>query len=112
MSTAKEFKMQVFTRRFQHHDTYSIKMTPTGWEIRHQSVGGNSDRTGSPGLAQCFDQDNVSYPANLGEYFGKIWQLLDSKEITDAEAQRFFDRLGSWVSTYEKGTPDDIYEIE
>jgi len=109
MSTPKSFTMNIYTRRWQHDDCYSIEMTPTGWNVTQGIVGGGGDKTGFPGLKQCFEQDYVSYPANIGNYFEKIWEMIDSKAISDAKAQEHFNALGLWISTCEKATPSYIY---
>ena len=97
--------MLVYTRRWSHDDKYTIEMTPKGWHVTQGMIDGDGDRTGFPGLAECFGQDSVSYPAQIGHYFEKIWKLLNANQVSDAQAQAHFDAIGRWVSECEKATP-------
>jgi len=106
---SKTYEMSVYTRRWGHPDVYHIQKNPEGWNVTHMMVGGPGDKTGFPGLKRCMEQDSVNYPAGITDYFEKIWDLLESKEIDEAKAQEYFNQLGNWISICEKNTPAHIY---
>jgi hypothetical protein len=108
---SKGYNMPVYSRRWQHNDIYQIKRTATGWRVTNISVGGDGEKTGFPSLKRCFDQDGVSHPSNITEYFEAIWNSLESKEIDDKKAQEYFDRLGKWISECEKNAPEGITKL-
>lgn len=100
-----EFNFKVYSNRWGRSDTYSITKTIKGWYVRHIAINGDSDSSGKPFLFGNLNQDSINYPSGLEYMVMYIWQQLDSREISQAQAQTMFDELGEWVSKCEKLTP-------
>lgn len=41
-------ELNVYTNRWGHSNKYKVNRTQTGWEINHNSIGGECDKEGRP----------------------------------------------------------------
>lgn len=106
-----EFKINVFSRRWGHDDTYTLKRIESGWDIRFISRGGESDKQGNPALFEILDADSINYPAALGEYLEFLWYQAEAEGLTEVEIQEYINKLGEWISITEKNSPKGIFEV-
>ncbi|MBK8362000.1 MAG: hypothetical protein IPL15_24840 [Comamonadaceae bacterium] len=56
-----EFSFRVFSRRWDHEDTYKVRRTHDGWDISHLAIGGPSDKGGQPFLFRNLRQDSIQF---------------------------------------------------
>lgn len=99
-------ELNVFTRRWGHFERYNVNKTSTGWEISHNSIGGECDKEGKPYLFDILNQDVVNYPSNLGNYMELLWDLAEDSHAPDDKVQEHLNALGEWITTVEKSTPN------
>lgn len=61
---------------------------------------------GTPFLYENFNQDFISYPSNVGDFFKYVWSSLENEKITPLEAQLKIDEVAEWVSRCEEFQPN------
>jgi hypothetical protein len=101
-----EFRFRVYSRRWDHDDTYRVKRTEDGWEIRHMAIGGPCDKGGRPFLFENLRQDSINHPAGLDGWMERIWTQAETKGLTEAQVQAALQQVADWVSQTEQNTPD------
>ncbi|MBV7482510.1 hypothetical protein [Bordetella sp. BOR01] len=101
-----EYTFTVYSRRWNHTDTYRFTKTSTGWNIQHMAHSGPCDREGSPHLIGNFDQDYISYPNRVEGFIGFIWDKLNAEEIDGTQAQEMLQQVADWVSNCERSQPE------
>lgn len=106
-------ELNVYTNRWGHSDKYKVNRTQTGWEINHNSIGGECDKEGRPYLYEILNQDNVSYPVDLGIRMELLWELAEQNslynvndDIIDAKVQRHLNSIGEWITLVEINKPN------
>lgn len=104
-----EFKFRVYSRRWGHYDTYTIKRTVEGWNISFMAEGAKSKEDGSPGLYKCLNHDSINYPEELPGYLEWLWRKAEERGLSHKEVQASLDALAEWVSNCEKTTPRGIF---
>ncbi len=106
-----KFGFKIYTRRWGHYDTYTIKRTNNGWFFSGQNVymSGDCDKDGKPFIFNTLEHDLVSYPYNIGELFEWIWQKA-ADGLDKDEVQKAIDDIAEWISTCEINTPRGIFE--
>ncbi|PAW76985.1 MAG: hypothetical protein B9S32_12840 [Verrucomicrobia bacterium Tous-C9LFEB] len=100
-----EFKFEIYTRRWEHNDIYTIKRTQDGWHVSFKMINGPCDKGGNPFLYRNFDQDSVSYPSGLEYWLESLWNQAESKGLSQVEVQQALDELAKWVVVTEKNAP-------
>ena len=105
MSDSMEFTFTVYSRRWEHTDTYRLVKNDKGWNISHLAINGQSKPDGDPILFRNFEQDYINYPSGVGPYLEFIWGELDNQTIAAEQAQVMLQQLADWVSSCEKSTP-------
>jgi len=101
----ESFEFRVYSHRKSIYVTYKLMRTGNGWKIPNILCNDDSSPDGMPALYANLDQDIISYPNNLGNFLGHIWSRIDSKELTQSEAQSRINELAAWVSNCEIGQP-------
>lgn len=101
----EDFIFRVYSRRWGHHDPYSIKRTEYGWYVMHLAIGGPCDKGGRPYLFDNFRQDSIQYPHRLDGWFEWLWDQAECKGLTKEEVQAALDDVAAWVSLTEENTP-------
>ena len=105
-------RLEIYSRRWGHNDSYSIDKTANGWHVRsisHMMIEGECDKKGNPSLYQHLDQDFINYPQALPQYMEFLWNRAEQEHITEAEIQAALDELGKWIQITEKATPIGIF---
>lgn len=102
-------KLEVYSRRWGHNDTYTLERTERGWGISFVAISGQCDPTGEPYLYDNLRQDSINYPAHLGEYLGRLWRKAEDENLSGDEVQRHLDQLAQWIQITEKSTPDGFF---
>lgn len=102
-------KLEVYSRRWGHNDSYTVTHAATGWNVSYLSIGGLCDKQGKPYLMENLDHDSINYPEALGEYMEWLWQKVKEQNMTDAEVQEELNKIGLWIQTTEKASPGGIF---
>lgn len=102
-----KFTFNVFSRRWNHSDSYSIKRTNSGWEVNHLSISGPCDKRGQPFLFQNFEQDFIKYPHNLEMWMEWLWEKAASQGLTHDDVQNALNEIAEWVSNTEQNAPQN-----
>lgn len=100
-----DFTFCVFSNRWGHDDTYSVKRTEDGWIIRHMAIGGPCDKGGRPFLFDNFRQDSILFPEDMGGWMEWLWDQAALQGMTVQQVQEGLQQLADWVSTIEKSAP-------
>ena len=103
------YQFNVYSRRWGRRDSYRIKLTPTGWNIGHIAINGNSDKTGKNILFANFHQDYINYPYNIGDYMERLWERAHRENLSVEQIQEMLQALADWVSVTEENTPEFVY---
>ncbi|QRN85660.1 hypothetical protein JR334_12040 [Clostridia bacterium] len=107
----EKFKLKIYTRRWNHYDTYSLTRTVGGWDLEAIATynSGNCDKKGDPFLYKVLDHDMVSYPYNIGDLLEWIWEKA-YEGLEKNDVQKAINELGEWISLCEKNVPRGIFE--
>jgi len=100
-----KFTFRVFSRRWGHDDTYTIKRTATGWDVSHIMINGPCDKGGRPFLFRNFDQDSIRYPSSLADNLEWLWERAATAGLSHDQVQEALQQLADWVSETENGGP-------
>lgn len=100
-----EFSFRVYSRRWGHDDTYTVKRTPDGWSISHIAISGPCDRGGRPFLFENLRQDWIQYPEGLDDWMARLWDQALERGLSVAEVQEGLQQLADWVSCTERNAP-------
>lgn len=100
-----DFTFRVYSNRWGHDDTYSIKRTESGWTITHVAIGGPCDKGGHPFLFENFRQDLIHFPEGLDGWMEWLWDQASSEGLTRDQVQTSLQQLADWVSNTEKNAP-------
>jgi len=99
----KNMPFKVYTRRWGHEDTYSIKRTVDGWYCGYIVIQGECKKNGEGGLFSNLDQDSIFYPRDGVAYaFEKLWEDADDGEIDFDELSERIQQIADWISAVEK----------
>ena len=102
-------KIEVFSRRWGHNDTYMVTITAKGWNISHIMIGGECDTKGAPYLYENLDHESINYPQSLPEYMDWLWQKAKEQKMTDDQIQAELNQIGKWIQATEKASPGGIF---
>lgn len=110
-----QFEFRVYSRRWQHEDSYTVTRTPSGWTFQHVdevSAGrdGRVGRKAGTGLFQLLDNDSINYPQELPGYFEWLWERAADSGLDHEEVQRAVTDLAEWTSHCEKKSPRGVFE--
>jgi hypothetical protein len=107
----EKFRFKIYTRRWGHYDTYTLKRTENGWEFESVQVSnsGKCDKSGTPYVFNALDHDLVSYPKNIGELLEWVW-VKASEGLNKDEVQIAIDDIAEWISMCERSVPRGIFE--
>lgn len=99
----KKFSFRVYTRRWGHEDTYSIKRTVNGWYCGHIAIRGECKKNGEGGLFMNLDHDSIFYPKDGVSYaMEKLWEDADDGIIDFNELANRMQQIADWISAVEK----------
>jgi len=101
-----EFEFRVFSRRFEHDDTYTVKRTVDGWDIRHIDSGGPCDKGGRPFLFDYLRHDSIQFPEGLDGWMEWLWMKAAEEGMSKEEVQAAIQQLADWVTTTERSSPN------
>jgi len=104
-----KFSFRVYSRRWGHDDTYEVKRTSKGWEIRYDVVG-LCNKKGQPFLFENLDHDGINYPEELPGYMEWLWDQAKEQGLSHEQVQEALEQLFNWVSLCEKNTPKGVWE--
>ncbi len=105
VTVGDEFTMKITSRRWGGTDTYHVKRTSTGWEIRNVAIGGASNKAGQPALEANFRQDSIEHPRGLGGWMEWLWERAHEDGLTHEQVQDALDELAEWISLIETKKP-------
>jgi hypothetical protein len=105
MTMGKELTFRVYSRRWKSEDIYRIKRIDEGWDVRHKAIGGPCDTGGHPFLFRNFEQDSISYPANLDTRLEYLWEEARDRGLSKEVVQKALQDLADWVSETERRAP-------
>ncbi|QLY81230.1 hypothetical protein [Clostridium intestinale] len=101
----KDMNFKVYTVRWGHEDNYTIRRTYEGWDVRHISMNGKTEKNGTGALENNLDHDSVCYPKEGIEYaFETLWQEADTTSMSFEELQSRIQDIADWISEVEKAT--------
>ena len=100
-----EYTFEVYNNRRNNILKYKLKITQSGWNIRHIAINGDCKPNGKKLFYENFDQDFISYPIDFGDYLEWLWNKRINGKITDSETQVKLQELADWVTTCEKSVP-------
>ena len=99
----KEIPFKVYTRRWGHEDTYSIKRTVNGWYCKYIAIRGECEKNGEGGLFKNLDHDSIFYPKEGVAYaMERLWEEADEGEIDFEELSKKLQQIADWISVVEK----------
>lgn len=101
----KKFKFKVFSRRWEHYDTYKVSRTIKGWNVDFLMTGGEGDKKGSA-ILYCLQHDSINYPCSVEYMFEAIWNYADGHEIGIDVLESLMNQVAQWISITEKRTPE------
>ncbi|MBD7985178.1 hypothetical protein H9649_11310 [Sporosarcina sp. Sa2YVA2] len=104
------FKMQIYSRRWGHTDTYRFIRIEEGWNVSLLSRSGSCDKKGYPVFYEILDNDLINYPAELPNYMGWLWDSAKEKGLTKEEVQSSLDDIAKWINSCEKSSPKGIFK--
>ena len=99
------FNLKVFDNRHGFYQTYRLKKIDTGWHVAHHSISGNCEPDGKLYLYSNFDQDEISYPSDIGDYLEHLWGLINEDAITHEDAQKKMNEISEWLIKCEQAVP-------
>lgn len=102
----QDFEFHVYSRRWEHEDTYLFKRTSEGWDI-HFFKGGSCDKGGHPFLFDNLNHDLIQYPRGLDDWLEWLWEQAASKSLSKEEVQTALNELANWVNITEKNAPSN-----
>ncbi|MCB5543043.1 hypothetical protein LIP56_03040 [Anaerostipes hadrus] len=99
----KKITFKVYTRRWGHENTYSIKRTVNGWYCKYIAIRGECKKNGEGGLFMNLDHDSVFYPKEGVAYaMEKLWEDADDEVIDFDELAKRIQQIADWISAVEK----------
>ncbi len=102
----KKIDIKIYSRRWEHNDTYSVERTFKGWTVNF-----HLERTGNKkgeALIETLKHDFINYPHELGTFMWHLWNKADSNEMTVDELQKDLEQIADWINACEKNTPKGI----
>ena len=105
-----KFKIDIYSRRWEREDTYTIIRNERGWIVNHISIGGQCDKSGKPYFFENLDHDSINYPEELPGYLDWLWQQAEDEGLSHEQVQDALNQLGTWISLCEKKSPSGIWE--
>jgi hypothetical protein len=102
------FYLDVFTRKWGHHDRYTLLRNEEGWLIKHMSQSEQGGRDAEPILSYVLRHDYVSYPRNLSSIMEDIWYRAAEEGLTREEVQGMLKEVSDWISMTEQNYPSHI----
>ena len=98
-------KFEVYSRRWNHFDSYEIQKTPAGWWVNFMEKSGSCDTSGQPFLFENLEHDGINYPERLGEYFEYLWKNANTGTWNEKKIQPKLNILSKWVMKTELSSP-------
>lgn len=102
----QKINIKIYSRRWGHHDTYSVERTLEGWTVTfHQKKVG--DKEGNA-LIEILEHDLINYPHELGVFMWHLWNKADGTEVTIENLKVDLDQIANWINVCEEKTPEGI----
>ena len=99
----QDMNFSVYSRRWGHRDSYRIKRTISGWDIRAIAINGSSAKDGTGMIMENLDHDNIFYPKqSIKDAFTYLWEMADEREMTVEELAAKLQNIADWISAIEK----------
>lgn len=99
----KEVDFKVYTVRWNSYDTYRVKRTIYGWEVRYLSILPKTLKDGTGGLFDNLRHDSVFFPEEGVAYaMEQIWDLADSGKLSFNEMKEKLEEVAVWISDVER----------
>jgi len=103
-------QLNIYSRRWDHHDRYSVEHTDDGWVIEHMTKDkGPCNPRGEPYLFEHLTHDSINYPVDLGGYMEWLWRQARERNMSEPVIQECLDVLAGWIETVEKASPRGLW---
>ena len=66
LTIGREFEIEIYSRRWDHNDTLTLKRTAHGWFISYLGASAACDKSGDPILFEHLRHDGIAYPNSVG----------------------------------------------
>ena len=99
-----EFKLRVFSRRWDREIVFTIYRDGGGWSISapFDPNGKLCDRMCTPHLSRFLRHVGIEYPSNLGRRFSWLWKQAKDKALSHESVQQSIDEIGKWISNTDQ----------
>lgn len=99
----QDMNFSVYSRRWGHRDSYRIKRTISGWDIRAIAINGPSEKDGTGMIMENLNHDSIFYPEqSIKNAFKYLWEMADEREMTVEELAAKLQNIADWISEIEK----------
>jgi len=107
-----KFHLSIYSRRWGHNDSYSIKITDNGWDFTATMthLSGECDKKGNPFVFKALDHESINYPKELDEYLEHLWYVIKEEGLSREEIQESLNTLADWINLCEKNSPSGIWK--
>lgn len=104
-----EFRMEIYSNRWGHYDTYLLRRVAKGWHVEHLSYSGVDELEGDMEvLTSAMRHDNISYPSSIDYYMRSVWMRAKDEGLNHEQVQDYLNQIGEWISSTEKYSPQEL----
>ncbi|WP_394179659.1 hypothetical protein [Marinomonas posidonica] len=110
------FKIEIFSPRWKHNDTYTIEMTPEEMTITMQVRAATAvwrenldPEWQGETLERIMSNDHIPAPAILPQLLEHAWEEWRNGDINDAQLQTELEQLANWLNIVTKNKPDSQF---
>lgn len=99
----QEIKINIYTSRWGHYDTYIIKRTVDGWNLNFSMYSGDFSKNGEGKFFDSLNHDSVFFPEEAVKYaLELLWDEADSTNMNIEELGYKLSQIAEWISEVEK----------
>jgi hypothetical protein len=99
------FEMQIYSRRWEHNDRYTLIRNEDGWHVSHMTYSGETGKNALGVLIPSLRHDSIVYPYNLGDVMTDIWNQAAEDGLSQQEVQSMLNDVAEWINATEKSYP-------
>ncbi|MCB0307749.1 MAG: hypothetical protein KDD48_00135 [Bdellovibrionales bacterium] len=99
------FNLKIYSRRWGHFDSYTCKITNSGWYFSFHGIGGRCNKKGHPYLFKNFRQDLICYPSDLSYVLEDLWDKVHRDKLNPNQITPKLKKIAKWISETEKNRP-------